>query len=427
MSEQPLFRPQAQNQNNRTSTVLSPLIQTSPLAARLGALLALLFVALLSLLLLLKYRETAAARGVIEDRGGTVDVVSPEAARLTRILVSPGDTVSAGQILAILDKSRFSTAGQPLTKVEGTHLRTQLALQQEQLQLLHRQQAQRADRLQRRLAAQQYKLELIESEAQLLRKQLQLNAGNLQAVEQVAAANGIAKAQLAREQFAHLELQRSQQLLQRDKQEIVAVITDLQQQLTSQSLEFQSNQLLARQRISELEYRLQSTEEEDHRAVVADRDGIVASVALTAGDAVHINQPILTLRSAGSALQGTVYVPSRIADRLEQGQAVLLRFDGYDYRYHGRFPATVAQLSNAPLDPRQTPLPVPGIQEPVYKVVVTIDPAMAFSTAESVATGRYPTPRLQNGSAFSADFVLAEKRLISFIFEPLLALRGKLS
>jgi membrane fusion protein len=102
---------------------------------------------------------------------------------------------------------------------------------------------------------------------------------------------------------------------------------------------------------------------------------------------------------------------------LFQGQQVMLGFDAFDYRYYGRYPAVVEQISRGSLDPREQLLPVPGISEPVFRVRLSL--TKQYVEGPDIA-------RLQAGMLLRADFITAEMSLLSFIFKPLLRLRGRI-
>lgn len=420
MSDSNLFRPILGRQDSGTE--MAPLIQTSMATRGWSALLALMFIALATALALLQYKETASARGTIEARTGASMLVAPDAARVAELLVAPGDTVRKGQVLARLNQTRFSAAGESISKVDARHLQQQLSLHKKEYALLQQQQKQNADRLSRQLHHQHERLELTKNETSLLNTQVKLSGNALQALQRLAANQGVAKARVMQEQLSHLELQRGQQLIARQRREQELLTEDLQQQLYSSKLDYEKQKILIEQRIANLQHRLGVAMVSDDRAVLADQDGIVASIGVAVGDAVTANQSLMTLQSQSKSLQGTVFVPSRIADQLQEGQQLMLRFDGFDYRYYGRFSAEIEQLSKSPLDPRMSQLPVAGIREPVFEVTVSIPTGSGAARNDDPAI----LP-LTTGSAFTADFILAEKRLLAYIFEPLLALRGKVS
>jgi membrane fusion protein len=98
---------------------------------------------------------------------------------------------------------------------------------------------------------------------------------------------------------------------------------------------------------------------------------------------------------------------------VQAGQAVRLRVQAYPYQKFGWVAGTVQRVARSPqpaaaLQPCVLPAPVP---EPLYRVVVTLDPAALAATDRPLLPGM----RLE------ADVVLEQRRLIEWMAEPLLA------
>ena len=75
-------------------------------------------------------------------------------------------------------------------------------------------------------------------------------------------------------------------------------------------------------------------------------------------------------------------------------------------------------IGKARLDPRETVLPIFGINEPVFKITAQLH--------ETAVQGD-SLYRLQSGATLMADFVLSEMSLLQFIFRPILGLQGKVT
>jgi membrane fusion protein len=152
--------------------------------------------------------------------------------------------------------------------------------------------------------------------------------------------------------------------------------------------------------------------------VVAQGPGIVAELGLSSGKSVLPNQPLFFINPQNVDLQATLYVPAAVQAKLVIGQSVLLRYDAFDFRLYGRYEATVVAIGKARLDPRETVLPIFGINEPVFKITAQLH--------ETAVQGD-SLYRLQSGATLMADFVLSEMSLLQFIFRPILGLQGKVT
>jgi membrane fusion protein len=99
---------------------------------------------------------------------------------------------------------------------------------------------------------------------------------------------------------------------------------------------------------------------------------------------------------------------------------VRVRFAAYPYQKFGQLQGVVAQVSRAALAPAELPpqLGVPPTTEPLYRITVHL------AAAEVHAYGR-PQP-LTAGMQLEADVLQDRRRLIEWVFEPLLGLRGRI-
>ena len=170
-------------------------------------------------------------------------------------------------------------------------------------------------------------------------------------------------------------------------------------------------------RLAQYDYEIDILDHQERFTVVAEDRGVVAALAIEAGQPVSPGQLLLRINPVSPQLQAIIYVPSRVLGKLATGQELMLSYDAYDYRYYGRYQAVVTQISRASLDPRELLLPVPGISEPVFKVLASLN--------EQTVEGP-DIARLQAGMLLNADFITAEMSLAAFIFKPLLRLRGRI-
>ncbi|HEX2011287.1 MAG TPA: anibiotic ABC transporter, partial [Roseateles sp.] len=102
-------------------------------------------------------------------------------------------------------------------------------------------------------------------------------------------------------------------------------------------------------------------------------------------------------------------------------QAVRLRYQAYPYQKFGHQEGRVLQVSRTPLPAAELaglPLgPAAGGQEPLYRITVALQ-------RQSVEAYGAEQP-LAVGMQLDADVLLERRRLIEWIFEPLLALANR--
>jgi membrane fusion protein len=156
-----------------------------------------------------------------------------------------------------------------------------------------------------------------------------------------------------------------------------------------------------------------------HRqAIVTPVSGTVATVLVEAGQMVAAGTALATVLPRDAKLEGHLFASSRSIGFLRVGQEVLLRYLAYPHQKFGAHPARVIAIARNPLSPTDLGfVPPDGSREPVYRIKVDI-------ASQAVnAYGRLEP--LRPGMQVEADVLLDRRRLIEWIFEPLLSLAGR--
>ena len=157
-----------------------------------------------------------------------------------------------------------------------------------------------------------------------------------------------------------------------------------------------------------------------YRSVVtAPHAGIVASMLVEPGRAAAQGTPLLTLLPEDGKLEAHLFAPSRSIGFVRTGQAVLLRYPAFPSQKFGSQHAHVAAVSRSALAPGDLGFTPPdGNRESLYRIRATLD-------SQAILAYGKPEP-LQAGMLVEADILLDRRRLIEWIFDPLLSLSGRL-
>jgi membrane fusion protein len=124
----------------------------------------------------------------------------------------------------------------------------------------------------------------------------------------------------------------------------------------------------------------------------------------------------MTIVPEGAEMVAVLYVPSRGIGFLQPGQEVRLRYDAFPFQRFGAANARVKSISQTVLRPEEVNAAV-QLQEPAYTVVTILD------DQQMAAYGK--TYSLHPGMALTADIVAEERSFAAWLFEPLLALKGR--
>ncbi len=172
---------------------------------------------------------------------------------------------------------------------------------------------------------------------------------------------------------------------------------------------------IARQ-IAELEQQL--TEADSRRSVVitAPADGTVTTLLAEPGQTATPGTPLLSLLPEGAELQAQLLVPTRAAGFIRVGQEVVLRYQAFPYQRFGHHLGQVVEVGRSVIQPGEAGQSG-STQEAVYRVTVRLPAQSVQAYGEAMA--------LQAGMALDADVRLDRRRLIEWLFDPLLAVTGR--
>jgi membrane fusion protein len=153
--------------------------------------------------------------------------------------------------------------------------------------------------------------------------------------------------------------------------------------------------------------------------VTAPQDGVVTAIAAERGQTVGL-QPLATLLPRDSPLEAHLFAPSRAVGFVEPGQKVRVRYAAYPFQKFGQYDGEVVQVSRTALAPAELPpqLALPAHAEALYRITVrlALPHVMAYGRAQSLTAGMQ----------LEADVMQERRRLIEWVFEPLIALGRKL-
>jgi membrane fusion protein len=377
---------------------------------------------LVTLLLFGQYTKRTRVVGITVPAAGVLKLATPQPGIVIERRVAEGQQVRAGQVLFVLSSERLTdTAGRQrgaqsaiLEQMAGRRASLQEELAR-RIRLLDEQAVSTA----RRLAA-------LRSEAAQLRRELDTQAARVaSAAEQLARYE-----ELARQNFVSplTARQRRDELLEQTarRQALERTLLAVQRDAGVVSSELRQIPLRAQQQQAELAREMASLQQdivgaEAARSVVvaAPQDGVVTAIAAEPGQSVGL-QPLATLLPLGSPLEAHLYAPSRAIGFIEPGQRVRVRYAAYPFQKFGQYDGEVVQVSRSALAPAELPpqLALPAHAEALYRITVrlTLPHVMAYGRAQSLAAGMQ----------LEADVMQERRRLIEWVFEPLIALGRKL-
>ncbi|MGQ5522694.1 HlyD family secretion protein [Chitinimonas sp. PSY-7] len=371
----------------------------------------LLLAMLVGLSLFTHYTRRASAPGLLTPPQGTVKVFALRNGTVAELKVAEGTQVVAGQVLAVMRSERSLEQGllgeieRQQQTVQGSMGRASSRAQAELQRLSERDAAlvREIDQLQSLQAVQAQRLQIAEQKREAM--QQMLGKGFI-------SANGFRdheEAVLTQLQQAK-ELERQRASREADREQLKQELTRARLAAMDEHAQLTSTQSDLKQKSLEMAER----QESEIRAPVAGR---VAALQAVVGQVANTNQPLLALVPDGVDLEAELLVPSRAIGFIQAGQAVRLQVAAFPYQRYGLQPGVVRTVSETVLAPNELNLPI-SIQEPVYRVKV------ALNSQQVTAFGQQHP--LRPGMAVSADIVIDRRPVWQWLFEPLIAVKGRM-
>ena len=379
-------------------------------------LIILSFLAIFALLMGSTYKETERARGILKPEGGLQKLLAPRGSRVSEIFVEVGQKLEKGQLLAELSSSRFDNEGTAKYEIEIERLLELRKILEDEREIkeamyVRAQQANQFARKDLQASKQSIVLEL-----EILGSKLVASERNLHAMEALLENRAISRLRFDQQQAGYLGLVLQQEELRQDLHATGRQLSELDLAKDLAALDSENMSLRLRSENQRISYEIAQLEQGGIDSIVAESPGEVAAITTDEGQTVRAGELMFYLVPENKALRAEIYVSSKVQGRVEPGQRVMLGYDGFNYQSYGRYDATVTEIGQVSLDPREHLLPLSLQSVAVFKIVATLN--QEYVEGPDIH-------RLQRDMEFSAEFVVAEMSLLGFIFKPLLAMKGK--
>jgi len=411
-----LFRPEAVAARGQQWLGRVQLVRPLSLSLlTVGAMVMLLVVG--SFIALAGYTRKATTGGVLVPDRGLIRMVPAASGVVLERRVSEGQAVQAGDVLFVLALERPQMNAEVQGRVQRSLEERQRSLQasvRQQQALSSSQQA----ALDRRLQSLAGELGQLDAESGLVQQRLALARQALARLESLQREQFISSAQVQSKSEELLGVQAAAQGLARQR----AALEREREDLLGQR---QALPLLAGGVTGSIERELallsrEAAEVDAERQVLvrAPQAGTVSALLADPGQSVSPASALASLVPAGAALQAHLYAPSSAMGFVRTGQAVRMRFEAFPYQKYGLVSGRVVQVSRTPLAGSEmaalslAPAGAAGAgAQPLFRITVALD--------ESGLSGAVALP-LVAGMRMSADVLLERRRLIEWLFEPLL-------
>jgi membrane fusion protein len=368
-----------------------------------------------------EYTRKARVSGYLVPDRGVIRLVAPQAATVLESHAAEGRAVKQGDVLFVLAVDQAVLTGETQAAVKSS-----LAARERSLQGAARQQQQleqaRAAALDRQIDQMRRELAQMESEAELQAQRLTLAQQAQRRLESLRLENFVSPAQVQTKAEEVLAIRAQSQSLERQRTVHQREIGNLQAQRRELPLQAQAVQGEIERDLAILAEQAAQTETGRRIVLRAPQDGTLSAVLADVGHSVNASTALASLLPASAELQAHLYAPSSAVGFMRPDQPVLLRYQAFPYQKFGHQPGRVVQVSRSPLQASELAgLSLPGAGapggEPLYRITVALDrqSVTAYGQAQALAPGMQ----------LDADVLLDRRRLIEWIFEPVLGVAGR--
>jgi membrane fusion protein len=354
---------------------------------------------------------------LVPDRG-LIRLLAPQSATVVERHVREGQSVRAGDELFVLAIDRASRGGDEQQRVQRG-----LALRQRSLEeAVRAQQGLALDQmaaLARRLDELQRERAQLDAEAELQQQRLVLAQAALARLESLNNEQFVSPAQVQAKKEEVLGLQVQQKGLERQRANLAREAATLEGQRRETPALSQSRVAELQRQMAELSQDAAQSEARRELVVRAPQDGVVSAVIAEIGQPVGPDSALASLLPADALLQAQLFAPSSAVGFVRENQVVQLRIAAYPYQKFGHQSGRVVRVSRTPFPAAEMAglSLAPRAGEPMYRITVALDRdhVVAYGQAQPLTAGMQ----------LDADVLLDRRRLIEWLFEPVLGLVGR--
>jgi membrane fusion protein len=389
-----------------------------PLATRVLTVLVVLITFALGFYLFLgHYTHKARVSGYLVPDRGMLRLLSPQAGTLVERRVTEGQTVREGDVLFVLSLERSTQSGDTQEAIQNSLMMRERSLREAAQQKTQLQQAQiRA--LDQQLANRHKEQSQLASQLALQRERLQLAQQTHVRFKALHEQGFVSDAQVQIKTEEWLNLKAQLQVIQRQQVQQQRETEQLQAERLELPLQAGVHQGEIQRDLAALTQASVENEAKRQLLIRAPNAGVVTAILASVGQNISPQIPLASLVPSGARLQAHLLAPSSAMGFVKPHQPVLMRDQAYPYQKFGHQHGQVVQISRAPLQNTElADLPTAKSDEPLYRIVVDLD------QQEVQAYGQ--TQQLSPGMQLDADIMLDRRRLIEWIFEPILSIANR--
>jgi membrane fusion protein len=362
-------------------------------------------------LALAPYARKETVPGYLAPTAGTARIYTSQPGIVSAVHVQEGQVVEEGQPLLSVATAQVAADGQDVNLAVLDALARQKDLLAQHVPAEEARARTERERLAALIRGLETEAAHIEGQIATQRERIRLTEENVDAAAQLNPRGYMSDREYRRREEALLEQKQSLDVL---GQQLAA----RRNQLTEQRFALEQLPVVTADRMRLLQSELSTLEQRiaeinGRRAYVirAPVAGRVSSLQAMVGRSADPRQLQLSIVPDSSTLQAELFVPTRAAGFVRDGQRVRVLYEAFPYQNFGTYGGRVVKISRTVLTPADAGAPV-ELKEPAYRVTATLDRPDVDAYGERIP--------LQPDMLLRADIILDSRALMSWLLNPLL-------
>ncbi len=367
------------------------------------------------------YTRKAHLTGIVMPSSGLIKITPQYNGYVTRVAVSEGQYVVAGEPLYHISGEHFNGQGTGTLAAMNLSLKTQYALLASQQASEVRDNQQQQEAVRQRIAFLHSQVKSAEQRLMLAERQVQLATGVMRRYEILAGTHYVSEIEFQQKQ---IDVSAAQQNAEDQRQGVLQLRTTLktaEDDLNHLNVQGESRNAELGRQLQEIRQQQDELSGQENLTLTSPVSGTVATVLVRQGQSVRASEPVMTVVPDNASLQIELYATSQNAGFIQPGQRVALRFAAFPYQKFGVQYGTIHEISRTTLTPSDL-LSISPVtwkeNEGHYRVIVVPDNTFILAYGKKEA--------LRPGMTLEGDVSLDTRHLWEWLTEPLWSLKGKL-
>jgi membrane fusion protein len=364
-----------------------------------------------------QYTRRERVEGYLALDTGAARVMTPDAGRVTDLLVREGDEVKAGDALAKVSFDRSLGSGASTSEAVSAEMQSRrviLEKEREQWSDLGKQQV---EQVRRRVKDLENEVVQVDREMKLQETRVKSSREQAERFSKLAGEKFVSDMASKQKLDEVTDQEIKLQALRRQRAQMERDLGAARMEEPSIMLRARAQVEQVQRQLSELREGMSQVESRRETVIRAPMAGVVTNIAVNRGQSVAADAPLATVLPKGSGMHVELLVPTRAIGFLTKGQEVVLRYEAFPYERFGQYRGVISEIGRNVWTPGER-VGTLTAKEPVYRVDVNLD-------KQTVAALGQEFP-LRPGMLVNADLLLEKRTLLEWVFEPVLQLKGRL-